>query len=521
MKVKFNNVNVFIGKDQNEEIYKKIKENGIAKKDIKSIKYLKRSIDSRKKESIKIVYNLELELKKNIDISTKKAFQLVTEKSIIERKAKKVDGTIAIIGTGPSGLFSALRLAELGFETLIFERGEKVEDRIKTVDKFWSDSILNENSNAQFGEGGAGTFSDGKLTARGKSPYKNRVFDEFVSLGANKDILYDYKPHIGTDVLRNVVKNLRNKIEKLGGKFYFNSTLTNIVVENEKISQIIINDSEKIDVSHLILGIGHSARDTYKMLHENGVAMENKDFAIGTRIEHPREAIDKMQYGRYHNHSLLGSAPYQFVYNNKQEQRGVFTFCPCPGGEIINASSINNTSLVNGMSNKKRNGLFTNSAVVVSVNERDYGKELFAGMKLQEEIEKKSYEIMKIHGALYQNLLDFTKGKTTKNKIKSSYTMELESYDLNKIFPANITRNLKKAFNSWSKNEDFISKEANLIGTETRTSAPLRILRDKQGVSISIKNLYPIGEGAGYAGGIISAAIDGITTVDMNFTEEK
>lgn len=521
MKIKFNNVNIFIEKDQDKEILKKIMEKGIEKSNIQSIKYRKRSIDSRKKESIKIVYNLEIELKKEINISNKKAFQLVTEKKVVDRKAKKVDGTIAIIGTGPSGLFAALRLSELGFKTLIFERGEKVENRIKTVNEFWSNSILNENSNIQFGEGGAGTFSDGKLTARGKNPYKNKIFNEFVALGVDENILYDYKPHIGTDVLTGVVKKLRQKIEKLGGKFYFNSTLTDIVIKNEKVSQIIINDSEKIDISHLILGIGHSARDTYRMLHKNGVAMENKDFAIGTRIEHPREIIDKMQYGKYYNHPLLKSSQYQFVYNNKQENRGVYTFCPCPGGEIINATSTKNTSLVNGMSNKKRNGQFTNSAIVAAVKESDYGKHLFAGMELQEKIEKKSYEIMKNYGALYQNLFDFTKGKTTKNKIKSSYKMELESYDLNKIFPKYISKNIKKAFNSWSKNKDFISKEANLIGTETRTSAPLRILRDKQGVSLNIKNLYPIGEGAGYAGGIISAAVDGITAVDMNFTEEK
>ncbi|MGM0508254.1 MAG: NAD(P)/FAD-dependent oxidoreductase [Fusobacteriota bacterium] len=520
MKVIYNNMIIGLNKNQTKTIWKRLERQGITRSNVKDLNYLKRSIDSRNTNNIKIVYNLEITLKNKINISPKSKLKISKEKIKTKIKPKKIDGTIAVIGTGPSGLFSALRLAELGFKPLIFERGEKVENRKRSVIKFWDSGKLDEESNMQFGEGGAGTFSDGKLSTGIKSDYKSKVFNEFYKAGANQDILYDYMPHIGTDKLQIVVKNLREKIINLGGEFYFNSKLTDINIKNKKICSIKINNSKDIKISHLVLGIGHSARDTYKMLYNNNVAMENKNFAMGTRIEHPKVEIDKMQYGKHYNHPLLKSASYKFTYNNKKQKRGTFSFCMCPGGEIVNAASEKNTSLVNGMSNSKRDGDFSNSAIVVGIKKNEFGNDIFSGMEYQAQLEKKVYNIMGKYGTIYQNLTDFLKDKKTKYKIKSSYRMNLESYELNKVFPEFITQNLKKAFKYWSKNKKFISSKANLLGVETRTSSPIRILRDKKGESINIKNLYPIGEGAGYAGGIISAAIDGLKIVDENFTKK-
>ena len=282
-------------------------------------------------------------------------------------------------------------------------------------------------------------------------------------------------------------------------------------------------DSQKrytYDIDKVIFAIGHSSRDTYKTLYSKGVAMENKPFAIGVRIEHLRKDIDKMQYGEAVSNPLLEAATYNMAFNNKKETRGTFSFCMCPGGEIVNASSELGASLVNGMSYSTRSGKFSNSAIVVGISEKDYGDQIFSGMYLQEKLEKKNYEIVGTYGAIYQNVIDFMKHKKTTFEIESSYKMKLFSYDINNFFPNYITRNLQSAFENWSKNNLFISERVNLIGPETRTSAPVKILRDLKGESISIKGLFPIGEGAGYAGGIMSAAVDGIKIVDLAFSKK-
>ena len=311
----------------------------------------------------------------------------------------------------------------------------------------------------------------------------------------------------------------------MGGKFYFNSLVEDIEVKNNEIKalKILEVDSQKrytYDIDKVIFAIGHSSRDTYKMLHSRGVAMENKPFAIGVRIEHLRKDIDKMQYGEAVSNPLLEAATYNMAFNNKKETRGTFSFCMCPGGEIVNASSELGASLVNGMSYSTRSGKFSNSAIVVGISEKDYGNQIFSGMYLQEKLEKKNYEIVGTYGAIYQNIVDFMKCKKTTFEIESSYKMKLFSYDINNFFPDYITRNLQSAFENWSKNNLFISERVNLIGPETRTSAPIKILRDLKGESISIKGLFPIGEGAGYAGGIMSAAVDGIKIVDLAFSKK-
>ena len=526
MKINVNNIIVSIEKNQDREIEKEIIKRGIKKENIDRIVWSKRSIDSRKKSNIKFVYNVEVTLKKEIDLLKTKNISLVKETEKIKRKALNKDEEVLVVGTGPAGLFAALRLAEYGYKPIVIDRGEAVDERDKTVDRFIKTGELNENSNIQFGEGGAGTYSDGKLNTRIKSEYIEKVFTEFVECGAQKEIMWDYKPHIGTDVLKVVVKNLREKIISLGGRFYFNNLLTDVVIENGEVQGAVIrnnkNEMEKLPVKKIILAIGHSSRDTYRMLHKNGVFMENKPFAVGARIEHPREDIDRMQYGKYAGNKNLGAATYSLTYNNKEEERGIFSFCMCPGGVIVNAASENGGTLVNGMSYSDRNGRFSNSALVVGIKENEFGDELFSGMKFQEELERKTFELVKNYGALYQSVPDFLEGKLTEKEIETSYEMKKTPYDLNKLFPEVITRNMKMALNYWGKRyEGFVSERANLIAPETRTSAPVKITRNEIGESVNIKGLYPVGEGAGYAGGIVSAAVDGLKIVDLAFSVEE
>ncbi|WP_027128519.1 NAD(P)/FAD-dependent oxidoreductase [Fusobacterium perfoetens] len=524
MKICINNIMIPVIKNQDKEIEKEIIKKGIKKENIDKILWLKRSIDSRKKNDIKFVYNLEVHLKKDIDIKNMKNVTLVKEDVYIKREPINKEEKVLVVGTGPAGLFSALRLVEYGYKPIVIDRGEDIDSRDKSVENFINTGVLNENSNIQFGEGGAGTYSDGKLNTRIRSEYIDKVFKTFVECGAQEEIMWDYKPHIGTDVLKGIIKNLREKIISMGGKFYFNNKLEEIIIENNKVVGAIINNNkneiEKLDVDKIVLGVGHSARDTYRMLHKKGVKMESKPFAVGARIEHPREDIDKMQYGKFANHKNLGAATYNFTYNNYEEERGVFSFCMCPGGVIVNAASQKGGSLVNGMSYSDRNGEFSNSALVVGIKENEFGDDLFSGMEFQEELEKKSYEIVKDYGAIYQSVTDFLDGKITDRDIKTSYLMKKTPYDLNKFFPDVITRNMKMALRYWGKNNPlFVSERANLIAPETRTSAPIRILRDENGESINIKGLYPIGEGAGYAGGIVSAGVDGLKIIDKSFSK--
>lgn len=523
MKIAVNNLMVSVVRDQDKELRKELSRKGIKEENIERIQYSKRSIDSRKKQDIKFVYNLEVTLKNRMTFSEKSQIREVAIKPEPVRRPVDNKREVAVIGAGPAGLFAALRLCEYGYKPVILERGDRVEDRDKAVDTFYKTDHLDEDSNIQFGEGGAGTYSDGKLNTRIKSGYINKVFLELVENGAQEEILWDYKPHVGTDVLKQVVINLRNKIISMGGKFLFNTKMTDIKVADNKIRGIYIllkaGVEEFMEVEDLVLCTGHSARDTYRMLHSRGIFMENKPFAVGARIEHPRADIDKMQYGKFAGHENLGAATYNLTYNNRQEERGIFSFCMCPGGEIVNAASSVGTTLVNGMSYSTRDGEFSNSALAVGIKADEFGSELFSGMKFQEKMERKAYDMIGNYGGLYQGVMDFMDGRKTDRKIRSSYKMRLESHDLNELLPDVVTDNMKMALKYWSKNKYFVSPKANLIGPETRTSAPVRITRTERSESINIKGLYPVGEGAGYAGGIVSAAVDGLKAVDLAFTE--
>ena len=508
--IKVRQIKISILKDTKDELIKKIcKKINIIEEDIIDYKISKKSIDARDKENIYYVYEVILNIKNENKIKLNNDVIIYNE----EKYTYSIAGTKImterpiIIGSGPSGLFIGYMLSISGFNPIIIERGEQIEDRIKTVDKFFKEGILNKNSNIQFGEGGAGTFSDGKLNTLVKDKREEKVFEIFVECGAPKEILYENKPHIGTDILRDVIKNMRNKMIENGCTFKYNSTLTDINIEDNKIKSIIINDKEEINTEVLILAIGHSARDTFKMLNKKGVNMMPKPFAVGIRIQHPKDLINKAMYGKYGD--VLPTASYKLTYKAK-DNRGVYSFCMCPGGFVVNSSSEEGKLVINGMSNYKRNEKNSNTALIVTVDENDYGKELFDGMYFQEKLEEKAYSIGK--GKIpTQSYIDF------KNNIESTKLINEPSFkgdyvlsNVNNIFPEYICTDLKEAIEYFNTKIDGYNDDNAIISApETRTSSPIRIIRDDNYMS-NIKGIYPIGEGSGYSGGITTSAMDGI-----------
>lgn len=512
--VRIRQIKVPIDIDEEKLIDYTSKKVGIKSSEIKKISIVKKSLDARKKPNLYFIYEVDIEIdneeklisKHNPDIFTVPLeiynFNISGQEEIKERPV--------IIGSGPAGLFCAYLLAEHGYKPLIIERGEKIEDRINTVEKFWNTGILQENSNVQFGEGGAGTFSDGKLNTLIKDKFYRgkKAFEIFVENGAPKEIMYLNKPHIGTDNLRNVVKNIREKIIKMGGEFRYNTTMTNININNSKIESIEINNKEKIDCNILVLAIGHSARDTFDMLYSKKISMNSKPFAVGIRIEHPQEMINISQYGT--NDEKLPPADYKLTYTTK-EKRGVYSFCMCPGGYVVNASSEQNKLAINGMSNYRRNSKNANSAIIVTVNSKDYGEDVFSGVRFQQKLEELAYleGQGKIPTQLYKDYLSNNKSTTLEN-IDVITKGEISLANLNNIFPTYINAAIKEAMPYFgTKIKGFDREDAILLGVESRTSSPIRIDRDENFES-NIKGIYPCGEGAGYAGGITSSAIDGI-----------
>lgn len=423
-----------------------------------------------------------------------------------------------VIGFGPAGMFSSFILAEAGLEPIIIERGKKIEDRAKDINNFIYNKILNENSNVQFGEGGAGTFSDGKLSTGVKSKFTNFILKTLVSMGAPEDILYKSQPHIGTDKLRLVVKNIREYIESLGGSFRFNTKLDNLIVKNNKIIGIDIynymeNNIETVFCDYLLLCIGHSARDTIEMLYNNGVAMEQKPFAIGLRIEHKQDDLDRSRYHEYTKHPALLPSSYN-INVRTPDNRGVYSFCMCPGGEVIIASSEKEKLVVNGMSYHSRKNTNANSALLVGISPKDFGSDhVLSGISFQRKIEEKAFNLVgKQYIAPCQKVEDFMINKVTTSysTITPSCKSGYKNVDLNDSLPHYVISNLKYAIPLFgNKIKCFKDYNAVLTGVETRSSSPIRILRNEIGCT-NIAGLYGAGEGAGYAGGIMSAAIDGI-----------
>lgn len=497
-----------------EKIYKKYK---INKNDVTERRIIKKSIDARNKADIFYNYSVELECKNENKI---KNVQIVKKeepfKIIVNRKSSKRP---VIIGAGPAGLFSALTLAQNGIKPIIIEQGKTVDERKKDVEEFQKTGKLNTLSNVQFGEGGAGTFSDGKLTSGIHNPLCKIVLKEFYNFGAPEQILYINKPHIGTDNLINIIRNMRNEIIKLGGEFLFNEKVTDFEFENSKVTAVIC--SKRIETDTVILAIGHSARSTFEKLYEKGVKMEKKNFSIGVRIEHTQSMINKSQYGEI-TKLKLPPAEYKMAYHG--ENRSCYTFCMCPGGTVIASSSEPETIVTNGMSVYARNGENANSAVLVNVTPNDFkGESPLEGMYFQKDLEQKAF---KLGGSNYnapiQRFEDFENNvkSTHIGEIKPTYKPGVTLSNLNEILPDFISKTLIEGIKYFDKSiKGFAHPDAILTGVETRSSSPVQITRNENKQS-NIKGLYPCGEGAGYAGGIMSAAVDGIKCAIAVLTQE-
>ena len=491
----------------------KIKEN-----DILNFKLNKQSIDARHKDNLMYVYEIDADIKNEKQI-LKRHLKDVTETPDETYKLPKpgnktLNNQIIIVGSGPAGLFAGYMLAKAGYKPIIIERGEDIDHRVKAVENFWKTGKLNLNSNVQFGAGGAGTFSDGKLntTVKDKFNRSKEVLRTFVKYGAPKDILYLNKPHIGTDLLRDVVKNMINEIINMGGQIKYNTCLTNIITKENKLTHIEINHQEIIPCEHLILALGHSSRDTFEMLLKQGLNITPKPFAVGVRIQHPQFLINYSQYGT--NHLNLPPASYKLTYQTSKK-RGVYSFCMCPGGYVVNASSEENMLVVNGMSNHNRDSENANSAIIVTVSPEDYGQNPLDGIEFQRKLEKKAYEIG--NGNIPVQLFkDFVQNKQSKkfNSINPIFKGNYTLTNLRDIFPPYISEALIEGIQNFgTKIKGFDCDDAILSACESRTSSPIKILRDENFAS-NIQGIYPCGEGAGYAGGITTSAIDGIKVAE-------
>lgn len=412
-----------------------------------------------------------------------------------------------IIGFGPAGMYAGLLLAECGLKPLVIERGSAVEKRSRDVEKFFHDGTLDEESNVQFGEGGAGTFSDGKLTTRIKNFRIRKVLEEFVEAGAEPGILYEHRAHLGTDVLCRIVKNIREKIIRLGGEVHFDERMEKLIVQNGRVCGIL-TDKDKYEAEYVILAIGHSAADTYRNLLLQDVYMEQKDFAAGVRVEHPQSLIDKCTYGHYAGHPSLGAASYQ-LHAKTSVNRGVYSFCMCPGGIVIPSSIKEGELVVNGMSYSSRDGANANSAILVQIFKRDFdhGHPL-DGFRFQKELEKAAYR--KGFVAPAQNIKDYLCHKTGTLCLSSSYPLGTMARDMHILFPAEVNAAMEEGFRIFDRRIHGFIDQGIMVGMESRSSSPVRLVRTEAGESLSVHGLFPCGEGAGYAGGIVSSATDGL-----------
>lgn len=528
--IRVNQVKVPLSHRQEDIIYKAAKILRIDPKKILSWQIVKKSIDARRKPEIAVVYSLDIsvESQEMVLAGCKSAqVQAVTDQSyrFPDEGSEELVHRPIVIGTGPAGLLCGYLLSKHGYRPIILERGRCVEQRRSDVEKFWREGVLDPASNVQFGEGGAGTFSDGKLNTlvKDKNGRNKEVLRIFVEAGAPEEILYDAKPHIGTDILCNIVRNLRDQIVAWGGEVRFEAQVTDLCSRGNCVTGVVINGAETIESEAVVLAVGHSARDTFEMLYERQVPMEPKSFAVGLRVEHPRRMIDRMQYGSA-EHPLLPAANYK-VAAQTSSGRGVYSFCMCPGGYVVNASSESGRLAVNGMSYSRRDGNNSNSAVIVTVTKEDYEDDSpLAGVVFQRKLEERAYRIGKgsIPVETYEDYRHAVTGETKKPSvirqdypdfapaIKGAYRMAA----VHDILPRPLNEALVEGIDLFGQSmHGFADGGVYLSGIESRTSSPIRIMRDETGQSM-MRGLYPCGEGAGYAGGITSAAMDGMVIAE-------
>ena len=502
-----------------------IKRLGIKAEQLVSYKVFRQGHDARKKAEIYLVYTLDIEItnqgvyleklepESGISISPDTTYKFVAQ------APENLKDRPIVIGMGPCGLFVGLILAQMGFKPIILERGKEVRERTKDTFGLWRKSIFNPESNVQFGEGGAGTFSDGKLYTQIKDPnhYGRKVLTEFVKAGAPAEILHVSKPHIGTFKLVTMVEQMRASIESLGGEIRFQSRVDALNIEQGQVTGVSLANGETLNSQHVVLAVGHSARDTFKMLYEKGVYIEAKPFSVGFRIEHPQSLIDQCRFGKNAGHPLLGAADYKLVHHCKNG-RAVYSFCMCPGGTVVAATSEVGHVVTNGMSQYSRNERNANSGIVVGITPEDYPGHPLAGIDFQRALEARAYVLGgETYQAPGQLVGDFIANKPSANlgTVQPSYTPGVKLGDLSTALPDYAIEAIREALPAFDKKiKGFAMADAVLTGVETRTSSPIRIKRNEQFQSINTKGLYPAGEGAGYAGGILSAGVDGIKVAE-------
>lgn len=485
------------------------------------VRILSKSLDARGKSQF--YYEMSIVVSTPDTFENTENYPVYAETIRAARKSAYMKERPVIIGFGPAGMFAALEFIDYGIKPLIFERGKTIEERSIDIQQFIKERVLDTESNIQFGEGGAGSYSDGKLFSRIKnSEYNNRVLDTFIKFGAPEEIGSISKPHVGTDVLCKIVRNMRKYILERGGEIQYSSKMTDLLISDGTVSGVVINGQKEYGSSSVFLAAGHSARDTFEMLQNKGVAIEQKPISVGVRIEHPADIINLLRYGaKYKDVATLGAATYSFTCNNRKTGRGVFTFCMCPGGEVINASSENGMLVVNGMSYSDRSSAFSNAAIVVTCHTTDYqASDPLAGIAFQQNIERKAFQST---GGTWklpaQNLLDFLARRESRSLNSNSSVMGAAAVDMYDLFPTFVNESLVAAFNTWKETYPlFVSEHAILLGAETRTSAPIRIKRNEYYESVNTRNLYPIGEGSGYTGGITSSAADAIRAVEASLS---